>query len=241
MSDKRQMGDPLPCLGSGRLCENHSQGGCSCDQVQEALDAETTLRIQGETDLATAQRDLTEAQDEKSALTNELLELGAKAMKVKSERDALAVLVGEIRPEVFAFARLMEATLRKNDHKGGWKGCDIAYLKKRLCEEVVELVDAIRDMTRGGDPATGIHETADVANFAMMIADVSGGLEQYILTQTHAEQRAKSAMDVCGAAKADFDSRRCSPDAQHCNACHDKVCANLRQALAHYASLKEQP
>jgi hypothetical protein len=29
--------------------------------------------------------------------------------------------LAEVRPEVAAFARLMEYKLRLNDHKGGWK------------------------------------------------------------------------------------------------------------------------
>jgi hypothetical protein len=57
----------------------------------------------------------------------------------------------------------MEMRLRANDHKGGWYDCTLQYLKKRLHEEVMELRSSRRD--------TRVEEAADVANFAMMIAD----------------------------------------------------------------------
>lgn len=75
-----------------------------------------------------------------------------------------------LRPEVAAFAALMEQRLRENDHKPGWKEDDPRELYERLDEEAGELdyALAIRD---------GIaKEAADVANFAMMIADVCGVL-----------------------------------------------------------------
>lgn len=85
------------------------------------------------------------------------------------------------RPEVMAFADLMEAQLRANDHKGGWKGCDPHWLHDRLLEEAAELQDAGRWKSDGlgvqGCYARAVaREAADVANFAMMIADVCGGL-----------------------------------------------------------------
>lgn len=80
----------------------------------------------------------------------------------------------DVRPEVAAFALLMEAQLRKNDHKGGWADCDLDYLLRRLGEEVAE-VNAL-----GGDtnnPEQWGAEAADIANFAMMIADNAGALK----------------------------------------------------------------
>ena len=77
-----------------------------------------------------------------------------------------------LRPEVVAFARLMEDRLRANEHKGGWKGCNTNWLMGRLREEAKEL-QAIFDQGMGGDVG---HEAADVANFAMMVADKHGAI-----------------------------------------------------------------
>jgi DNA-directed RNA polymerase subunit RPC12/RpoP/NTP pyrophosphatase (non-canonical NTP hydrolase) len=78
---------------------------------------------------------------------------------------------------VLAFARLMEAKLEKNRHKGnreGWIKDSPRALFDRLRDEVEELgqeIDAdCPASTTGG-------EAADVGNFAMMIADVAGALK----------------------------------------------------------------
>ncbi len=73
-----------------------------------------------------------------------------------------------IREEVADFAISMEETLVKNDHKGGWKECELRYLEDRLLQEVNEVYDAIR---QGKSAAEIRSECVDVANFAMMIAD----------------------------------------------------------------------
>lgn len=84
------------------------------------------------------------------------------------------------RREVQWFSCEMEAVLRANDHKGGWHGEDAGWLVERLREEVDELAKAL-DAHRAelasreryvAKTATVIREAADVANFAMMIADV---------------------------------------------------------------------
>ena len=91
-----------------------------------------------------------------------------------------------IRKEVIWFSEQMEKQLKKNDHKSGWKHCKYTYLLERLCEEYKELDDCFwmpdsrSDMMWLGDDvdlkgrftkADVIKECADVANFAMMIAD----------------------------------------------------------------------
>ncbi|WP_242466756.1 hypothetical protein [Brevibacillus brevis] len=79
-----------------------------------------------------------------------------------------------IREEVLWFAEQMEAKLKENDHKEGWNGCGIFWLKNRLIEEVNELSDAMdagHNSESGLDVENIIREAADVANFAMMIAD----------------------------------------------------------------------
>lgn len=70
----------------------------------------------------------------------------------------------------------MESRLLANDHKGGWKGCSRDFLLQRLHAELAELETELAP----ADPLPRAHrvgtETADVANFAMMIADVVGAL-----------------------------------------------------------------
>lgn len=96
-----------------------------------------------------------------------------------------------LRPEVEAFAQAMERKLLANDHKGGWRCDDPHALLDRLHDEAAEL-DNIRHLMHAcvirraeypvgqGDPsihaARVLDEAADVANFAMMIADVCGAL-----------------------------------------------------------------
>ena len=68
------------------------------------------------------------------------------------------------------FAGEMETKLNKNEHKGGWESSSAAYLLRRLKQEVAELENACS--FRGGEAV--VSEAADVANFAMMIADNHG-------------------------------------------------------------------
>jgi NTP pyrophosphatase (non-canonical NTP hydrolase) len=83
------------------------------------------------------------------------------------------------RPWVAAFADEMEAKLAQNRHKGdreGWINDSRTALIARLNEEVRELMRACQNAGTTQDAAV-ISEAADVANFAMMIADVAGGLK----------------------------------------------------------------
>jgi len=75
-----------------------------------------------------------------------------------------------VREPVAWFAQRMEAKLRENDHKGGWENCSLDWLIERLFQEANELWRTINH------PSTFemvIYEAADVANFAMMIADIA--------------------------------------------------------------------
>lgn len=94
----------------------------------------------------------------------------------------------ELRPEIEAFAQMMERVLRDNEHKGGWSKCEPFWLLRRLFQETDELTLAISEHLgrtlfppRSLDSAPRKHElareAADVANFAMMIADVCGALK----------------------------------------------------------------
>lgn len=84
----------------------------------------------------------------------------------------------ELRPEVQRFAELMEQVLRENDHKGGWKGMTKDELLYRLGGETQELDWELAVTPDGfpGGPQKIAKEAADVANFAMFIADNFGGL-----------------------------------------------------------------
>lgn len=84
-----------------------------------------------------------------------------------------------LRPAVARFAQVMERELRENDHKGGWKQCrpaDLFDLYGRLTEEVAELRTVLHRRANGDVMAPVTAEAADVANFAMIIADVASGL-----------------------------------------------------------------
>ena len=74
------------------------------------------------------------------------------------------------RNSVAWFSEQMEAKLAKNDHKGGWGNCELQYLSKRLTDERKELYEAIKSK----DSEKIIAECADIANFALMIADRFG-------------------------------------------------------------------
>lgn len=91
----------------------------------------------------------------------------------------------ELRNDVLWFAEQMELKLRGNDHKGGWDLCEPQWLLKRLKEEVKELSETLswRDADLGRSASEGvlfrdvsneeiIKECADIANFALMIADL---------------------------------------------------------------------
>jgi NTP pyrophosphatase (non-canonical NTP hydrolase) len=85
------------------------------------------------------------------------------------------------RPAVQWFAEQMERKLRENDHKGGWENENIYWLWERLREESKELIYAV-NLTRDlhADPENIVRESADVANFAMMIADVARRMKESV-------------------------------------------------------------
>lgn len=85
------------------------------------------------------------------------------------------------RKEIAWFAKEMEAKLRENDHKGkdGWKQWRIDALFPRIGHERDELLlalhplklDTMNETLTREDACEVIRECADIANFAMMIAD----------------------------------------------------------------------
>lgn len=84
-------------------------------------------------------------------------------------------------PYVRRFARVMEAKLEANRHKGdrpGWMKEGLGALLERLEEEVDELRDVLALLPANGFQLASpelkeeiLGEAADVANFAMMVAD----------------------------------------------------------------------
>lgn len=77
----------------------------------------------------------------------------------------------EIRHSVMVFAIEMEKKLRANDHKGGWENTEISVLFNELRVESGELFSVMYHSDGKVDPKSVVEEAADVANFAMMIAD----------------------------------------------------------------------
>ena len=86
----------------------------------------------------------------------------------------------ESRPIVQAFAEAMEERLRANDHKcGGENEPVLGYLYPRLVEEAGELArQLITHSWPQRDKRAILRECTDIANFAMMVADVCGALTQ---------------------------------------------------------------
>jgi NTP pyrophosphatase (non-canonical NTP hydrolase) len=80
-----------------------------------------------------------------------------------------------LRPCVQRFAEAMERKLRDNDHKPGWQHDIPASLVERAREELDELDDAV---LCGEDASFILDEAADVANFAMMIAERCEAIEK---------------------------------------------------------------
>ncbi|GIN22583.1 hypothetical protein [Siminovitchia fordii] len=79
-----------------------------------------------------------------------------------------------MREQVKWFSHHMENKLKKNDHKGGWENEDIFWLIDRLENEVEELKAAFTDYLHlNGENVSIVDESVDVANFAMMIADIA--------------------------------------------------------------------
>ncbi len=66
------------------------------------------------------------------------------------------------------FVEVMRAKLLANEHKGGWQNDRVSDLLRRLHEETGELAEAISLLALIEEI---VGEAADVANFAMMIAD----------------------------------------------------------------------
>lgn len=79
-----------------------------------------------------------------------------------------------IRPELLRFVAAMEATLRRNDHKGGTgEGCDPTYMLEKCWEEIRELDREMHGHPNIFTPAAKFdrmkHEAVDLANCAALL------------------------------------------------------------------------
>ena len=70
--------------------------------------------------------------------------------------------------ELLRFACNMQQELDNNDHKSGWEGLSPQWIIHRIKQETNELERAIKNKRLRKKI---ISECADIANFAMMLAD----------------------------------------------------------------------
>lgn len=106
-----------------------------------------------------------------------------------------------------AFQALMLEKLRKNAHKGGWRFIDPYRLFERLKDEVAELGESLNASTTNAYARQcTAREAADVANFAMMVADAVGGLEEPDLFFSETTHVHPSHMAVLQKARLDFEA-----------------------------------
>lgn len=74
-----------------------------------------------------------------------------------------------VRPDLQRFFDAMVYKLRRNAHKGNWEDLTLGRAQDLLMAEVKELGEAIAD----GNSAEIVFEAADVANFALMSANIA--------------------------------------------------------------------
>jgi ABC-type oligopeptide transport system ATPase subunit len=105
-------------------------------------------------------------------------EEGGRIKHLKRDLERARKLPGP-RPVVQWFAQKMERRLRENDHKSGWEDESVWALMDLLRSEVDELTESLPLTKEEVEDDDGwvsdciIGEAVDVANFAMMIADVA--------------------------------------------------------------------
>ena len=102
-------------------------------------------------------------------LVNEFVSTTGEQPKDFEQRDEM----NTARKEVLSFAETMESRLRRHDDSRGdsWKDSGADWLFDRLKEEVAELKLAVAGNYCDETLQARINEAADVANFAMFIAE----------------------------------------------------------------------
>jgi hypothetical protein len=94
----------------------------------------------------------------------------ARVAELEAERDALKAKLDkavQARESVKNMAQMMEAQLRRNEHRGGWDNCCRAYFLEKL---EINLRD-LRHNLDAGLHAVAQRDCADIANFSMMLAE----------------------------------------------------------------------
>ena len=76
--------------------------------------------------------------------------------------------MSKLNKAVDSFVLEMKDKLKMNSHKSGWDSCPRTFFLYRLKQEVKELQESLIN----GNPGEIISECADVANFAMMLANL---------------------------------------------------------------------
>ena len=79
-----------------------------------------------------------------------------------------------IRPELAAFASVMESRLKENANRGDWRILNFYYLVAALTSNVGQLIRSFQV----DKPDIVLRSAADTANYAMMIADLYGELSK---------------------------------------------------------------
>lgn len=129
---------------------------------------------------------LNAAREETATLTRTLAAVREVAQRLRDPEDAMSVALkldalldssplpptdAPRWPQVDALAVAMKERLDANAHKPGWRGDYADDLIERIEDETGELRRAV---AAGKPPAEILRESADVANFAMMVADIQG-------------------------------------------------------------------
>ena len=80
-----------------------------------------------------------------------------------------------IRSEVKWFAEHMESKLQENEHKTGWTDCTVDFLSSQIRKNLNELDSMFQELPSNYSvfSANVIRQCSDMANYAMMIADIS--------------------------------------------------------------------
>jgi NTP pyrophosphatase (non-canonical NTP hydrolase) len=78
-----------------------------------------------------------------------------------------------MRKELEKFVKQMEEKLKENDCKDGWEHETVRWLFQRLVGEVGELANLLASDTYDFLSREQQKECVDIANFAMMISDLT--------------------------------------------------------------------
>ncbi|MGE6504369.1 hypothetical protein ACQKF0_29490 [Bacillus wiedmannii] len=80
-----------------------------------------------------------------------------------------------VRNEVSWFAEHMESKLQENEHKTGWTDCTVDFLSSQIQKNLNELNSKFEELPANYSvfSANVIRQCSDIANYAMMIADIS--------------------------------------------------------------------